>query len=324
MNPIISVILPMLNEASNVDRALEQITAELETDGRAFEIVCIDDGSTDATAVLLQKAADRDSRVVHVTLSRNFGKESALAAGLDASRGEAVIVLDADLQHPPDLMRSMIARWDDGFDVVEGVKSEGRFGDQRLLYRLSAGMFYLLMGKAAGDRLRGSSDFKLVDRAVVDALAQFPERHRFFRGLVAWAGFRVAKIPFQVRKRSAGTSKWSTTQLAVYALRNVVSFSSTPLRLVAWTGFGTLLLAALLGAQTFWNWWMGIAVTGFTTVILAVVWLGGLILLSLGVIAVYLAQMFDEQKGRPVYIIRPTPVRQGSTSRRPRLPASKG
>ena len=306
MNPIISVILPMLNEASNVARALEEVSGELEAIGRPFEIVCIDDGSTDGTAALLHEASRRDPRVVPVTLSRNFGKESALAAGLDAARGQAIIVLDADLQHPPELMRSMIAKWDEGFDVVEGVKSER--GDETFFYRASAGLFYALLGKAAGDRLRGSSDFKLINRTVVDTLARFPERHRFFRGLVAWVGFRVAKLPFQVRARSAGTSKWGTLQLARYALRNVVSFSSTPLRLVGWTGFVTLVLAALLGVQTFWNWWTGIAVTGFTTVILTVLGLGGLILLSLGVIAIYLAEMFDEQKGRPVYIVRQPPA----------------
>ena len=308
MSPVISVILPMLNEAANVASVLSQVIGELETVGRTFEVICVDDGSTDATAARLNEASQRDRRVAVVSLSRNFGKEAALAAGLDAALGDVVIVLDADLQHPPELIPRMIAKWDEGFEIVEGVKhGDGGRGAEPFFYKVSATAFYALIGKAAGERLRGSSDFKLLDREVVQTLAQFPERHRFFRGLVAWVGFSVAQIPFRVRARTAGTSKWGTLQLALYALRNVVSFSSTPLRLVAWVGFVTLLLATLLGVQTLWNWATGVAITGFTTVILATLWLGGLILLSLGVIAVYLAQMFDEQKKRPIYVVRRAP-----------------
>jgi dolichol-phosphate mannosyltransferase len=301
MKPTLSVIVPMFNEAPNVARLLDRVVAQLEPLGRPFEIICIDDGSTDSTAACIDEACRRDPRVQMLSLSRNFGKEAALAAGLDAARGDAVIVLDADLQHPPDLIPAMVAKWDEGFEVVEGVKESDSMA---LPYRLSAAAFYGLMGAAAGDRLRRSSDFKLLDRQVLDVLAQLPERHRFFRGLVAWVGFRVAKIPFHVSPRSAGVSKWSVLQLTRYAIRNVISFSSTPLRLVAWVGFVTLVLAALLGAQTLWNWWRGVAITGFTTVILTVLALGGLILLSLGVIAVYLAQMYDEQKARPIYVVR--------------------
>lgn len=305
MTPVISVVLPMLNEAPNVARVLAHVIEELETVGRTFELICIDDGSTDATVALLNEVSQRDRRVSVLSLSRNFGKESAVAAGLDAARGEAVIVLDADLQHPPELISTMISKWDEGFEVVEGVKeSDGGRGDESFVYKVCAAAFYALIGKAAGERLRGSSDFKLLDREVVQTLAQFPERHRFFRGLVAWVGFSVAQIPFRVNARTAGRSKWGVLPLARYAVRNVISFSSTPLRLVAWIGSATLLLAAVLGVQTLWNWRTGVAITGFTTVILVVLWLGGLILLSLGVIAVYLAQMFDEQKGRPIYVVR--------------------
>lgn len=302
MTPEISVVLPMYDEAAMVERVLKVVADELHALDRPFEIVCVDDGSTDGTGPLLDEAAAADERVVAVHFSRNFGKEAALAAGLQTARGRAVLLLDADLQHPPDLIPAMVGKWEEGFDVVEAVKADR--GRESLPYKAAATLFYALMGRNAGDRLQGSSDFKLLDRQVVDVLNALPERNRFFRGLVAWVGFRVVQVPFQVRERAAGTTKWSFTGLARYALRNIVSFTSTPLRLVAWLGFVTLVLDALLGVQTFWNWWRGAAVTGFTTVILTVVGLGGLILLSLGVVAVYLAQMYDEQKARPIFVVR--------------------
>lgn len=303
--PEISVVLPMHNEASNVAHVVSNVAAELDRLARASEIICVDDGSSDETAALVERCAQQDHRVVLVRFSRNFGKEAALAAGLDVARGRAVVLLDADLQHPADLIPMMVAKWDEGFDVVDAFKATSAHrGREPVPYRIAAAFFYRLMGAHAGERLQGSSDYKLLDRQVVDALRQMPERHRFFRGIVAWVGFRVARVPLRVGPRTAGTSKWGAAALVRYAVRNLVSFTSTPLRLVAWIGLVTLLLDGLLGLQTFWNWWRGSAVTGFTTVILTVVGLGGLILLSLGVIAVYLAQMYDEVKGRPVYVVR--------------------
>lgn len=302
MSPQISVVLPMYNEAEMVDRVLQVVGAQLQELGRTYEIVCVDDGSSDDTGALLDAAAQADDRVVPVQFTRNFGKEAALAAGLAAARGDAVLLLDADLQHPPELIPKLVERWEQGFEVVEAVKADR--GRESPVYNLAATAFYSLMGSAAGDRLAGSSDFKLLDRQVVDALAELPERNRFFRGLVAWVGFRVARVPFEVQARAAGTTSWTVMGLARYALRNVVSFSSTPLRLVAWIGFATIVFDVLLGIQTLWNWWRGAAVTGFTTVILTLVGLAGLILLSQGVVAVYLAQMYEELKGRPVYVVR--------------------
>lgn len=302
---MISVVLPMHNEAASVELILTSIAREIDALGRPAEIVCVDDGSKDETAELVERYAQKDSRVVLVRFSRNFGKEAALAAGMDAARGDAVILLDADLQHPTELIPELIARWDQGFDVVDAYKATSADrGRESIWYRVATKAFYLLLGGHAGEYLQGSSDYKLLDRQVVDALQQLPERHRFFRGLVAWIGFRVTRVPFTVRPRATGASKWGTAALVQYGVRNVVSFTSMPLRLVAWFGLVTLLLDAVLAVQTFWNWWRGTAVTGFTTVILTVVGLGGLILLSLGVMAVYLAQMYDEQKARPVYVVR--------------------
>jgi dolichol-phosphate mannosyltransferase len=295
----------MHNEGGNAERVLRDVVSQLAAANRPYEIICVDDGSTDETSAVVDAAAGGDEHVRAIHLSRNFGKEAALAAGLEAARGRAVVMLDADLQHPPDLIPAMIAKWNEGYDVVEAVKADAEArGRESWVYRTASSLFYRLMGTAARERLQGSSDFKLLDRQVVNALLAFPERHRFFRGLVACVGFRVARLPFQVRDRASGGTKWSLTLLARYALRNVVAFTSMPLRLVAWLGFWILLLDVVLGLQTLWNWWRGAAVTGFTTVILAVVGLGGLILLSLGVIALYLAQMYEELKARPVFVVR--------------------
>lgn len=300
--PDISVVLPMYNEAEMVDRCLAAVTAEMERLGRAFEIVCVNDGSVDRTAELLDAAAARDARVVPVHFARNFGKEAALSAGLEAARGAAVLFMDADLQHPPDLIPQMVARWDEGFDVIDAVKADR--GRENPLYRAFAHIFYALMGGAVGQNLRGASDFKLLDRQVVDALLRMPERNRFFRGLVAWVGFRVARVPFQVREREAGTSKWNVRSLVSYSIRNLVAFSAVPLKVVAWLGFATVGLGVVLAAQTLWNWWSGIAVDGFTTVILLMLFLCGLILVSIGVVAYYVAYLYEEQKARPLYVVR--------------------
>lgn len=304
----ISVVLPMFNESASVNRVLSAVAGELQALPKSYEIICVNDGSSDDTGDRLDAAAAGDSRVVVMHLSRNFGKEAALAAGMDAALGRAVLFLDADLQHPVGLIPNMVACWEKGYDVVDAVKAQR--GPEPLAYRLAARAFYGLMGRHAGAQLRDSSDFKLLDRQVVDALAVMPERVRFFRGLVAWVGFKVARLPFDVLQRSEGASRWRLSELARYALRNIVSFTSFPLRLVAWVGLVTLVAEVLLGVQTLWNWWRGEAVTGFTTVILIVLGLGGLMLLSIGVVAVYLAQLYDEQKARPIYVVRrPRPHR---------------
>jgi len=300
--PDLSVVLPMYNEEGMIDRVLSAVSEQLEASGLGFEFVCVDDGSTDRTGTLLDEVAAHDPRVVPVHFSRNFGKEAALYAGLATASGDAVLFMDADLQHPPQLIPKMLDKWREGFEVVDAVKANR--GREGLWYKLAARVFYAIVGTPGGRKLRDSSDFKLLDRQVVDAVLACPERHRFFRGLVAWVGFRVARVPFEVQSRAAGETSWGLRGLVAYSLRNIVAFSSAPLRLVAWLGFITVALDALLAVQTFWNWWRGVAVDGFTTVILTVGLLCGLILLSLGVVAIYVAQLYDEQKGRPLYIVR--------------------
>jgi dolichol-phosphate mannosyltransferase len=300
--PELTAVIPMYNEEEVADRIVDRVREELVRTGRGFEILCIDDGSTDRTGERLAALAARDPRVVPVRFSRNFGKEAALLAGLELARGKGVLFLDADLQHPPALIPEMVARWDAGYDVVDAVKATR--GRESRLYRAAAALFHALLGGAGGPELIAASDFKLLDRQVVDALLRCPERSRFFRGLVAWVGFRVSGVPFEVGERSGGRSGWGAWKLFAYALRNLVAFSPVPLRLVAWIGFLTVLVATVLAAQTLYNWLVGAAVTGFTTVILLQYWLSGLTLLSLGVLGYYVSQMYEEQKARPPFLVR--------------------
>jgi dolichol-phosphate mannosyltransferase len=301
-SPDVSVVLPVYDEEESIGLTLAAVRAQLLLTGATFEVVTVDDGSRDATLARLEQAARDDSSVRVVRLSRNFGKESALAAGLDAARGRAVIVMDADLQHPPEVIPRMVALWREGNDVVSAVK-EARSGEG-LTYRALAALFNALMGSAAGESFRGASDFKLLDRQVIDALAQCSERSRFFRGLVTWVGFRTAEVPFSVQPRAAGRTKWSVWGLVRYSIRNLIAFSALPLKLVAASGFVTLVFAAALAVQTLWRYLAGRAVSGFTTVILLQLILGGLLLTSVGIIAVYVAEIYDEVKRRPVFVVK--------------------
>jgi dolichol-phosphate mannosyltransferase len=303
-SPDVSVVLPVYDEEESIALTLAAVREQLARTGASFEIVTVDDGSRDATLARLEQAARDDADVRVVQLSRNFGKEAALAAGLDAARGRAVIVMDADLQHPPSVIPQMVALWRQGHDVVSAVK-EARSGEG-LTYRALAGLFNLAMGGAAGESFRGASDFKLLDRQVIDALSQCPERSRFFRGLVTWVGFRTAEVPFSVQPRAAGRTKWSVWGLVRYSIRNLVAFTALPLKLVAASGFVTLVLAAGLAIQTLWRYLSGRAVSGFTTVILLQLILGGLLLTSVGIIAIYVAEIYDEVKRRPVFVLKKT------------------
>ncbi|HYM80076.1 MAG TPA: glycosyltransferase family 2 protein, partial [Candidatus Limnocylindria bacterium] len=277
----LSVVVPAYNEEAAIEPCLAALSEQLARVGLRFELIVVDDGSRDRTADVLARVAEADSHVRVVSLARNFGKEAALAAGLGVARGRAVLTVDADLQHPADLIPRMIELWRKGYDVVNGVKQER--GEESLVYRVMTRAFNWLMGSAAGANFHGASDYKLMDRQVVDALIEFPEHNRFFRGLVAWVGFRVAEIPFAVGQRVAGASKWSVSGLIRYSLRNLVAFSPFPLRVVAAAGFFTLVFAFGLAIWTLFRYLNGTALTGVTTVILLQLILDGLVLTSLGV-----------------------------------------
>jgi glycosyltransferase involved in cell wall biosynthesis len=241
-------------------------------------------------------------RLGGVRFSRNFGKEAAIVAGLSQAAGDAVVVMDADLQHPPALIPQMVALWSrQGYWVVEAVKRQRQ--RESLLRGLSSRVFYRLLMVGAGLDLRNSTDFKLLDRRVVDIYLRLPEHGRFFRGLTAWIGLPTAQIEIDIPERSVGATRWSLRGLVRFARHGIVSFTALPLRLISWIGVLGLVLSLALTLQTLWNVLLGTSEAGFPTVILLILGIGSLILISLGIIGEYLSALYAEVKGRPLYVI---------------------
>ena len=307
---LLSIVLPAYNEEQNIPNTVKVLTGMLTENAIDYELVFVSDGSRDATFAQIQKAAEENPKVRGAEFSRNFGKEAAIFAGLSLAAGDAVVVMDCDLQHPPEVVLEMWKLWRGGAEVVEGIK-ESR-GRESLAHKLSAGLFYKVMSRLIKMDMNASSDFKLLDRKVVDVLLGLPERNTFFRALSFWAGFRREYVSYQVRERQFGESKWSTLSLMKYAVTNATSFSTLPLQLVTVMGMASILFSVVLFIQTFVKYLSGTAVEGFTTVILLILVIGGFLMLSLGIIGHYIARIYEEVKGRPKYIIRRiTDVREG-------------
>ena len=298
---MISVILPSYNEEENIQRAAEHIGRVLQTEQMDYELVFVNDGSRDATWQKIVDLARTDRHVVGVNFSRNFGKEAAILAGLAQAKGDCCAVMDCDLQHPPETLVEMIRLWREGYEVIEGVKRSR--GEESGLHRFAAGSFYRIMSKATKVDMSRASDFKLIDRKAVNAILSLPEKNAFFRALSAWVGFKTTSVEFDVQEREAGSSKWSSRSLISYAVRNITSFSSAPLQLITVCGGIVLVLAVIMGIQTLIRYFSGTAVEGFTTVILLILLIGSVLMLSLGLIGYYLAQIYNELKNRPRYLI---------------------
>lgn len=298
----LSIVLPVYREAEHIEHSVAVIREVLAGLQVSFEIICVDDGSPDETWQSLEKAARSVPELRAIKFSRNFGKESAMLAGLEASRGDAVIVMDCDLQHPPEIIPEMLRLWQTGkFKVVDGVKiSTNR---RSWLVELSARLFYSTFECLTKADLSNSSDFKLLDREVVAAYLVLGERRLFFRAMVSWMGFTRAQIPFQVADRTAGTSKFSTVKLFRMATDAVVSFSPVLLQGATVIGGLFLFFAIAIGMHTSYLKLTGRAIEGFTTVILIELIVGSTVLLGLGVIGAYIARIHEELKGRPRYLI---------------------
>lgn len=299
---MLSIILPAYNEEQNIERTAKNLSGLLEKERIPFELLFISDGSADGTYEEVCRLAKRDKRVRGAEFSRNFGKEAAIFAGLELACGDACIVMDCDLQHPPEVIPEMYRLWQEGFEVVEGIKKSR--GKESIFHGMFAGMFYGIMSRMMRMDMRSSSDFKLLDRKVVNVLLGLGERNTFFRALSFWAGFRSAKVEYEVQERAYGSSKWSFRSLIRYAVSNVTSFSTIPLQMVTVMGMVSILFSVILAVQTLVKYLMGTAVEGFTTVILLILIIGGFIMISLGIIGHYLARIYEEVKGRPRYIIR--------------------
>ncbi len=298
---LLSVVVPLFNESASVARLLDALYPVLEKSGCRFEIVAVDDGSSDDTWQQLKAAAPRRRGLRIIRFSRNFGKEAAVSAGLEKASGDAVIVLDGDLQHPPELIAEMVTLWSrDGFEIVEASKAAR--GAESVFYRSSAGLFYKLFHLLTGYDLGPSSDFKLMDRKVVEAWRRMEESNLFFRGMVAWLGFRRTRIPFAVQERASGVGKWSLPRLVRFAVTALTSFSTAALHIITLMGVAFFVLAVVIGARTLYLYFQGTAVTGFTTVILLQLIIGGALMVSLGIVGEYLARIYTEVKRRPRYI----------------------
>jgi dolichol-phosphate mannosyltransferase len=304
-HPDLSLVIPVFNEGANITQNLETILSFAASEkGYQVELIAIDDGSSDNTVDVIHDLAKKDSRVRLVELTRNFGKEAAMQAGLEASKGKAVIIIDSDLQHPPELIPQMIQLWRGGILVVEAVKVSR--GKESLLSKFFSYSFYALFRFFTQLNIRGLCDFKLLDRHVVDAYLALPEKRRFFRGLINWSGYPSATLPFTVAPRQGeGGTRWGRFHLICYAIDNITAMSSLPLRIVSWIGSFSLLLGLVIGGMSLWQKWQGIALDGFTTINLLIVIIGGAILTALGIISHYLRRIYDEVKARPSYLIKP-------------------
>ena len=283
-------------------QAVHVITESLRTCGMMLEIIVVDDGSQDDTFERVRELARLDGTIKGLRFTRNFGKEAALLAGLRAASGDAVVTIDSDLQHPPALIPTMIEEWRRGAMVVDAVK-RSRASDGALA-RARARLFYSLLYRLGGIQLDNSSDFKLLDRTVVDAIVSLlPERQRFYRGLSTWVGYRHVSIPFDVESRAEGVGKWTVWKLLGLATTATVAFTSAPLRIVTVLGLLTLVFGFGVAADALISWFQGRAVSGFATTIITLLIVGSFIMISLGIIGEYIAKIYDEIKARPAYLI---------------------
>lgn len=298
----LSVVIPVYQEESHISSSVHVIEQVLITNQINYEIILVDDGSRDNTWDRLKSMAESNPRVTVVRLSRNFGKESALCAGLEYADGDMVLVMDSDLQHPPELIPEMVRAWrEEGFDVVEGVKSSR--GKENPIYRACAKFFYYIIYKTSDINLGKASDYKLMDRRAVDAWKEMPERATFFRGMSAWLGFDRKQIKFDVADRVNGKTKWSFLRLVRLAVNAITSYTSVPLHCITVLGIIMFFGALALGIQTLYMKFSGQATSGFTTVILLQLIIGSSIMVSLGMIGIYLTKIYKEVKGRPRYLV---------------------
>lgn len=300
----ISVVVPMYNESDNINYFFQRIVTVLEKSGCRYEIICINDGSRDDTLTHLLRHHDQNPAIKVLDLSRNFGKETALSAGLDYTQGRAVIPIDADLQDPPELIHDLIAKWREGYDVVYATRRERQ--GETFLKKFTAKMFYHTIDQLSEVEIpKNTGDFRLLDRKVVDALKQFPEKNRFMKGLFAWVGYEQTAIYYDRDPRLAGSSKWNYWRLWNFALDGITSFSSVPLRI--WTYVGLLISAfALLYALQIIIQVIiyGRDAPGYASIMVTLLFVSGLQFITLGIIGEYLGRIFNEVKQRPLYLVR--------------------
>ena len=301
--PLLSIIIPSYNEEKNIAYVVTALKKELGAAEIDYEIIFVDDGSSDFTFAKIKEQSFMADNIRGYRLSRNFGKESAMWAGLGKVKGDCCIVMDCDLQHPAEILPKMYRLWQEGFEIVEGIKVRG---EESIFYKMFSGLFYRLISSLSGFDMKSSSDFKLLDKRVVNELLNLNERNAFFRGLSFWVGFNSAKVEYQVGKRLYSNSKWNVFGLFKYGLNNIIGFSAAPLQIVTIIGILLTLASFGLAIQTLARFLMGYSLEGFTTVILLLLLIGGGMMISLGIIGLYIAKIYDEVKKRPRFIISET------------------
>ena len=300
---LLSVLVPCYNEEESIELFYEAISAVIQKmDGVELELLFVDDGSKDHTYEKLVSLGERDDRVKYISFSRNFGKEAAIFSGLRAVKGDCTVVIDVDLQHPPEKIIEMYHLWQQGYEVIEGVKVSR--GKETFFHKAMAGIFYGLISRVVGIDMSNSSDFKLLDKKVVKELAGLKERDTFFRALSYWVGFNSTTVTYEVQERSAGQTKWSFYSLLGYALKNLISFSYAPLHLISIVGAIIFIVGLGFGVDALVSYCMGRAIGGYPTLVFLITLSVGGIMLSLGIVGAYIAKIYDEIKGRPQYIIK--------------------
>ncbi len=298
---MLSVIIPSFNEEQLIMKTAEVISGLLKGQDIGHELLFVNDGSSDKTWEEIQKAREKNESVRGISFSRNFGKEAAIFAGLGECKGDCAVVIDCDLQHPPEKILEMYALWQEGYEIVEGVKNSR--GKESGAHKFAAKAFYNLISNAAGIDMENASDFKLLDRKAINALLNMTEKDAFFRALSSWVGFKSTQVTYDVREREIGQTKWSTKALIRYAVTNITSFTSLPLQIVTFLGVVMFIFSLVMGIDALVNYFCGRAVEGFTTVIILQCFTGSVLMISLGIIGYYISKIYAGIQDRPRYII---------------------
>ena len=301
---MLSVVIPAYNEEEMILTTVSVIDDILTGEQIPHELLFVNDGSKDTTWDKISSAAKTNPNVKGICFSRNFGKESAIFAGIAEAKGDCCVVIDCDLQHPPEKIVEMYRLWEQGYEIVEGVKASR--GKESGLHRFAARSFYSIMSESAGFDMSRASDFKLIDRKAMNVLLNMREKNAFFRALSSWVGFKSTEVEYDVREREAGVSKWSTKALIKYALTNIASFSSAPMQLVTILGIIVFIVGLGASIEALVTFFQGRAQEGFTTVIILQCFTGSFIMFGLGIIGFYISKIYEEVKGRPRYIIDKT------------------
>lgn len=305
MNPNfhISVVVPLLNEEGNLPALKTELVQVLERTNQHFELIFVDDGSTDASLEIMRTFVQEDKRIKGISFSRNFGHQIALTAGLEHAKGDIVITMDADLQHPPSLIPELLAKYEEGYDIVNTIRKET--ADSSLFKKVSSRGFYSLMNKMSDVRIEpAAADFRLMSRRTVDAFLLLPEKDRFTRGLISWMGYNQAMVPYSAPERFSGKSKYSARKMLHFATDGITSFSAKPLRISFYLGLIISLIGLVYSGFAIVQYFLGNTQPGWTSILVSVLIIGGIQLISIGIIGEYLARVFKESKNRPLYLIK--------------------